>query len=154
MPILPTSVFESISSSRSSQPRTILGFLFAMSGLVAGVGVLVAVELIGSRSSWLIGPVLLVVGVVLIGVIRAVLKQAQSNPAGLMLGQVTGDEYRQIRGLTLGDSSGGERRVVGRVADPLVVEGTASDDSGQGHQALDPGEADGRDLPPESEEES
>jgi hypothetical protein len=142
MPLLPTSLIETISSTRSTQPRTILGFLFAVCGVAVGAGVLFAIEAIGTRSGWLVGPVLFTVALLVFGIVIGVFRQADRNPAGLMLGQVTGDEYRQIRELTLGDSAGGERRVVGPIADPTVVEGSASDEGLRHQERLGSGQAD------------
>jgi TctA family transporter len=80
-----------------------------MSALLVGAGVAVGIAFVGSVPTWLLVMVLAVPAVVAIGVIAAVIRQARSDPAGLMLGQITGTEYESIRRLTLGDSSRGER---------------------------------------------
>jgi hypothetical protein len=84
---------------------------------------------------------LLVVAVIFVWLLAAVIRQAKSDPAGLMLGQVTGDEYQRIRALNMGDSSGGERTVVGpvQVTDPDAIEATASDVAAS--QTLGPGDS-------------
>ncbi len=108
MPLLPE-MSELIRSRQSSQPRTILGFLIGMSSLVTTGAVVGAIALIRSGAAAL-GVVVLGVGaLILTGVIIAVIRQAQKDPAGLMLGQITGAEYEAIRRLTMGDSSHGER---------------------------------------------
>lgn len=109
-----------------------------MSSLVVVI-VVTAIVVIGAHHLWLVALILLVVAALFIWLTAAVMRQAQRDPTGLMLGRVTGDEYRQIRALNMGDSSEGERRVVGLVADPVVVEATASDDAELPRPTLGPG---------------
>ncbi len=107
MPAIPH-LLESITRRQTSQPRTILGFLLGMFTVVVSGAVAVTIALGGTKSSWLIPIVLSFVAVVTVGLLIGVMKQAARDPASLMLGQITGDEYQSIRRLTMGSSSTGE----------------------------------------------
>jgi hypothetical protein len=140
VPVIPQLV-ETITRRQSSQPRTILGFILGICTLFVVVVVAVSIPLISNHIVWLVGVMLLVVAVIFVWLLAAVIRQAKSDPAGLMLGQVTGDEYHRIRALNMGDSSGGERTVVGpvQVTDPDAIEATASDVAAS--QTLGPGDS-------------
>jgi hypothetical protein len=86
------------------------------------------VALVGTGSSWLIGFVVLYVGITGVGLLVAVMRQAAKDPTGLQVGQLTGSEYESIRRLTLGDSSSGERIEILRPGDDLI-EGSATEGS-------------------------
>lgn len=123
MPMLPE-VNELVRSRQSSQPRTILGFLFGMSTLIMSAAVVISVAFIESDSSAIAVSIIGVAALVVVTIIVAVIRQARSDPAGLMLGQITGSEYEAIRRLTLGDSAEGER--VETVTTGFVIDGEAT----------------------------
>lgn len=117
---------QSITSRRSSQPRTILGFLFGIYSALTAAAVACIIALVGTGSSWLIGFIALYIGITGIGLLIAVMRQASKDPTGLQVGQLTGSEYESIRRLTLGDSSSGERIEILRPGED-VIEGSATD---------------------------
>jgi hypothetical protein len=119
---------QSITSRTSSQPRTILSFLFAIYTAATTAAVAFVVALAGTGSSWLIGFIVAYVGITGVGLLIGVMRQAAKDPTGLQVGQLTGSEYASIRRLTLGDSSSGERVEIVR-ADEGVIEGSASDEA-------------------------
>ncbi len=115
---------QSITSRRSSQPRTILGFLFAIYSALTAAAVAFTIALVGTGSSWLIGFIVAYVGIIGVGLLIAVMRQASKDPTGLQVGQLTGSEYESIRRLTLGDSSSGERIEVLRPGEDIIEGGT------------------------------
>lgn len=126
MPLIPQ-VIQSITSRTSSQPRTILGFLFAIYSAMTVAAVVLVVALVGTDSSWLIGFIVAYLGITGVGLLIAVMRQAAKDASGLQVGQLTGSEYESLRRLTLGDSATGERTAtLPRAGD--VVEGTATED--------------------------
>jgi hypothetical protein len=118
---------QSVTSRKSSQPRTILGFLFAIYSAVTAAAVAFTVALVGTRSSWLIGFIVAYVGLTGVGLLIAVMRQASKDPTGLQVGQLTGSEYESIRRLTLGDSSSGERIEILRPSGDDVIDGTSEE---------------------------
>jgi len=124
MPSVPK-IDEVIRSSQSSQPRTILGFLFGIATVIGSMAAIVSIALVGSDLEWLIVVILGVAVVVITGIAIAVLRQTRRDPAGLMLGQITGSEYARIRQLTLGDSKTGERLTT---VGALPIEGTITEE--------------------------
>lgn len=119
---------QSVTSRKSSQPRTILGFLFAIYSALTAAAVACTIALVGTGSSWLIGFIIAYVGITGVGLLIAVMRQASRDPTGLQVGQLTGSEYESIRRLTLGDSSSGERVEILRPGDD-VIEGSTTEEA-------------------------
>jgi len=106
VPLLPQ-VIESIRSRDS--PKTIVGFLVAMYGiLVAGSGA-AAVGLANTDKSGLVPYILVFIAVITVALGVAVLVITWKDPSRLMLGQVSGREYAAIRYIAQGDDASGER---------------------------------------------
>ncbi len=124
MAIVPQMI-HSIASRTSTQPRTILGFLFGIFLVLATTAIIVAVALVGTGSAWLIGLILLAVWLTGIGLLVGVMRQASKDPTGLQVGQLSGSEYESLRRLTLGDSLAGEH-VEGLGGGDTIIEGTVS----------------------------
>lgn len=94
-----------ISSRTKTNPRTVLAFV----GTVLVAVAVAAVTTIGilaraAELRWLVPWVLVSLLVLVAGVLIAVLRIAWTDPSRLMLGQVTGTEYAEIRRVQLGDS--------------------------------------------------
>lgn len=87
--------------------------------------VVLCVALIGSDSAWLIIPLMVLIIVIAVVTMIGVFFRADTNPAGLMLTNVSGPEYEAIQRLTLGSSSEGER--VELVGGAGAIVGTASE---------------------------
>jgi hypothetical protein len=115
---------EAVRAVRSRQtinPRTVLGFYATVLGLllaavVSAVGVLAATDTSTNLIPWLLGFAGSVVFLLLVGVFIVTLV----DPSHLMLGQITGSEYVEIRRATLGDSTRGEH-VVTIVGEDLLT---------------------------------
>ncbi len=107
----------------TAQPRTVLAYYGAITGLVLG-GVVGAVSTLAATGvstyliPWLLGFGALIVVAVLVGVFVVMLK----DPSRLMLGQVSGREYAEIQQVRLGDSVRGERAVFVDARDGELVE--------------------------------
>lgn len=91
-------------------PRTVLGFYATVLGLlltacVAGVAVLATTKTSTYLIPWLLGFAALMVLLLLGGVFLVTL----NDPTKLMLGQISGMEYAEIRRAVIGDSVTGER---------------------------------------------
>jgi hypothetical protein len=107
-PVLPAQVAEMV-VRRRAQPRNILGFLFGVTTVIFTGCVVVCVAAIDSELDWLVLPLMILAVVIAVGVMAGVFFRAGTDPAGLMLTQVTGPEYESIQRLTLGSSTEGER---------------------------------------------
>jgi hypothetical protein len=120
-------VIESIRGRESSAPRTILGFLIGMYGVLVSGSAAVILGLTTTESDDLIVYVLIFIAVVTLALGLAVLVITWKDPSRLMLGQITGREYAAIRHLTLGDDVSGER--VATILGADTVEGTVIEES-------------------------
>jgi hypothetical protein len=129
---------ESISKKESSTPRTILGFLLGMYGVLVAASVTTILGLAASDSSGAIPYVLAFIALITIALGVSVIAIAWKDPSRLMLGQVTASEYANIRQLHLGDDKRGER-AVSVVGSTLLGEKSASDeDSSASHVEVIP----------------
>ena len=136
---------ESISRRESSAPKTILGFLLGMYGVLIAASAAVILGLVASDSSELVVYVLGFGALVTVALGAAVIVIAWKDPSRLMLGQVSAREYANIRRLHLGDDKQGDQptRVIGST---LVDERPARDMSATAQiatpedAALGPGE--------------
>lgn len=81
--------------------------------LAGAIGLVVASDHAGTQGAipWILGFVGLVFLLIVGGIFAVMLR----DPSKLMLGQITGEEYAQIRRMTLGDSRSGEQVVVEQV---------------------------------------
>lgn len=108
-PVIPPKLVETV-VRHAPQPKNILGFLFAMVSLVFVMLVVVSVALIKTEYAWLVMPLMGIAVIFAAVTMFGVFRRAATNPAGLMLGSVSGPEYESIqRTLVLGDSSRGTR---------------------------------------------
>lgn len=118
MPVAPQ-LAELVTRNSRTAPRTILGFVWAVLGLLATGAVVVSLALIGRGEVSAACGVLAVPALACLAMLRTVLQRSDTNPEGLMLGQVTGSEYARIRRVTQGDSSLGE---VVRAGPPVITD--------------------------------
>jgi hypothetical protein len=76
-----------------------------LTGDIAGVGVLASTKVEVSLIPWLFG----FAGLIILLLLGCVFFATMTDPSRLMLGQITGTEYANIRRITLGDSDSGRR---------------------------------------------
>lgn len=94
-----------IRSRTSTNPRTVLAFLGTVLVAVSFAGVAAVGLLAGEPSTrWLVAWVLGALFLLVVAVLGIVLGIAWRDPSRLMLGQVTGTEYAEIRRVQLGDT--------------------------------------------------
>jgi hypothetical protein len=105
---------QAVRGRQTVNPRTVLGFLATVLGLVltasiAGVWILAST----SVGTYLIPWLLIFCAILAVLLIGGVFAVTLIDPSRLMLGQVTGTEYAEIQRAVLGDSIRGERSVSG-----------------------------------------
>lgn len=113
---------EAFTTARYQAPKTVLGFFaIVLAILVTGVAAVVAILARNSTVTYLIVPILVFAGIVVIGVLVGVFVTAWKDPTILMLGQVSGEIFVENRRLKLGDSVAGEQTVVIEATADAVV---------------------------------
>ena len=128
---------KAVQGRQTVNPRTVLGFLATVLGLVlaasiSGIAIIASTKVATYLIPWL----LLFCAILSVCLIAGVFIVTVLDPSRLMLGQVTGTEYAEIQKMVLGDSIRGERPVlaVEGVAKSEIVEAvpTVITDSGDG----------------------
>lgn len=100
-----------VASRDTTSPKTALGFFALVLGLALAAGV-PTIAVLSRREElhflipWVLGFFALLVIVSFVGIFAFVVF---GDPSKLMLGQVTGTEYRELQRMLLGDSSTGVR---------------------------------------------
>lgn len=131
LPLIPP-IIESIKSREA--PKTIVGFLVAIYGILMTASAAVAIGLATSNKSELVIYILIFAALATVALGVAVVVITWKDPSRLMLGQVTGREYAAIRYITQGDDTSGER--VERILGPPVIE--APDTATQPRAQIEP----------------
>lgn len=116
-------VTRAVASRESSSPKTVLGFFVLVLTVMGAVTVpLIAVLASQEDLRYLIPIVLTVVAVIFLVVLGAILWIVIfGDPTRLMLGQVTGSEYREFQKMVIGDSESGVTLLLARGATPQVT---------------------------------
>jgi hypothetical protein len=109
MPFLNQAI-EAVRARESSSPRTILGVLLAIYGVLISGSVVVVIAMVGSDSDGPIPWILLFDALITMALGAAILVITWKDPSRLMLGQLTGREYESIRRLHVGDDKAGEHQ--------------------------------------------
>ncbi|WP_328532970.1 hypothetical protein OG836_22495 [Micromonospora zamorensis] len=108
-----TELTKAVQGRQTVNPRTVLGFLATVLGLVlaaaiSGVAILATTQIETRLIPWL----LVFCAALALLLIGGVFVVTWVDPSRLMLGQVTGTEYAEIQKTVLGDSLRGERSIV------------------------------------------
>lgn len=117
LPLIPRAI-ESIRGREA--PKTIVGFLVVVYGMLMAGATATAIGLATTKEADLVVYVLIFIAVITVAFGIVLLVITWKDPSRLMLGPMSGREYAALRYILQGDDSSGER--IERLLGPPVIE--------------------------------